>query len=588
MNTSQGPDSLEPGEFLHVLRRRWWIVLGMLIVGGLAALGYLKIAHKEYTSTASVYVTATGADTSQVSGGRTSGSVDMDSEAQLVQSITVATIAAHALHSTATPTGLMNHLTVTVPANSEVLQISCIQHTPDLAAACAQAFANAYLQNRSTTSTNQLNAQIRSLRTQVAPLQQDVANLQAKVAAEPANSPQRAAAQAQLSSDQGQLSALTHQVGVLSGDLADSSGGSIITNAAPPTKPVSPKPLLILPSGLVAGLLIGLILAFWLDRRDKRVHGAADLRRGLDLPVLATLSTKQRDPLPTLAAPRSQAGRKFAELADSTTAALGEGSHVLFVAGASLGAGTSVTAANLAAALARTHSDVILVCADLNHSVTPELFDLDRGPGLAEVLAGKTTVWEVAQRPAGFARLRVISPGLDASLVLYNFQHDVNREFIDELRKNSSMVVIEGQSAGGDSDTFSLAEFADTALIVVEVDGTRRPEVEETLQRLDRLRTPVLGAVLLPRFGLLATTWPGGRPRVMEGAATAVGGPAALPQPDLTGPVAADRSSAPSEQDMSETRPLPLPTQQPMADQRKGHRFPREESAEPTGKNAES
>jgi Mrp family chromosome partitioning ATPase len=583
MTYSQQADSMEPAEFLPVLRRRWWIIIGMLIVGGAAAVGYLKVAHKEYTATASVYVTATGADTSQVSGGRTSGTVDMDSEAQLVQSITVATIAAHTLHTTAPPAGLTHHVTVTVPANSEVLQISCTQHTADLAATCAQAFANAYLQNRSATSTNELNAQLKSLRAQVAPLQGDVANLQGKIASLPTNSPDRATAQAQLSTDQSQLSALTHQIGVLSGQQADSSGGSIITSAVPPTAPTTPKRLLILPSGLIAGLLLGLLLAFWVDRRDKRIHGAADLQRGQDLPVLAALPTKQRNPQPALATPRSQAGRMFAQLADSTTAALGEGNHVLFVAGTSPGASASVTAANLAVALARTHSDVILVCADLDQSPTPELFGLDRDRGLAEVLAGKAEVWEVTQRPAEFARLQVIPPGLDPSVVLYNFQHDVNRQTIAELRKSAAVVVIEAQSAGGDADTFPLAEFADTALIVAEIGSTTRPEVAETLLRLSRLRTPVLGAVLLPRFGLLATAPPSGEPKTQEHA----DGHAAPPQqPDPN--VQQIRISALSnqDQDLSNTRPIPLPVQQAVADEPAP--FPDSEQAESTGKNAET
>jgi capsular polysaccharide biosynthesis protein len=582
MTTIQRPDSLEPGEFLDVLRRRWWIALGLVIVFGLGAVGYLKVAHKQYTSTASVYVSANGANAS--SGGRTGGSVDMDSEAQLVQSITVATIAAHLLHtSTVTPTGLLTHITVTVPANSQVLQIACSKPNADDAAACAQAFANAFLQNQSTTTSDQLKAQLSTLQAQETPLQQQVAALEAKIAGLPSNSPQRATAQAQLSSVQGQLSAITHQMGVISTDQADTSAGSIITNAVPATKPTSPKPLLILPSGLAAGLLIGLILAFWRDRRDKRVHGAADLRRGLDLPVLLALPAKQRKPQPILAAPRSRAGQMFADLADSTAAALGEGNHVVCVAGASLGTGASVTAASLAVALARTHSDVVLVCADMSHSVTPALFGLPEGRGLAEVLAGKTTVWEVARRPADYERLRVITPGSDTSLVLYDFQHDVNRRVMSELRANSSMVVIEARSDAGSGDTFSLAEFADTALIVAEIGRTELPQIAETLHRLDRLRTPVLGAVLVPRFGASARTAPAGRSEPGEYQA----GPAdGRRDPSLQRHYVKPANSAGSERDLGQTRPLSS-VQQGMADRRGGIQSPGRPRAETTRHNVE-
>jgi Mrp family chromosome partitioning ATPase/uncharacterized protein involved in exopolysaccharide biosynthesis len=585
MNASQLPDSFAPGEFLHVLRRRWLVVVGLTILGTLGAAAYIKVAPATYTSSASVYVTATGADTSQVANGRTSGAVDLDSEAQLVVSINVATIAAHELHTTTSPAVLATSVAVTVPANSEILQIACHQPTARSAAACAQAFATAYLQNRSATSTDQLNAMLNTLRAQAAPLQQDVASLTAKIASLPANSSQRASAEAQLGSDQSQLSTINHQIGVTTAAEADNSGGSIISSAVVPTKPSSPQKKLILPSGLVVGLLLGLILAFLVDRRGKSVHGPADLEVKLDLPVVLTVPSKQRKPSATLAAPRSQAGQLFAELAASTTASLGEGNHVLFVAGCSAGAGTSVAAASLATALARTHSEVVLICADVHHSVIPELFGLERGPGLAEVLAGKATVSEVAERPADTPRLRVITPGLDTGLVSYDFQHDVNRRLIHELRRGTSMVIIEAQAAGTSADTFSLGEFADTALVVVEVGQTKRPEIAEALHRLAGLRTPVLGAVLVPRFGMPATSPVVRRgpaiPKRPAGPADDRSGvrPQRRPPVDVTPGLRSSRSA----EELYQTRPLPLSAQP-------GRALPdaaNMERAKPTGTNDE-
>jgi uncharacterized protein involved in exopolysaccharide biosynthesis/Mrp family chromosome partitioning ATPase len=560
MNASQLPDSLAPGEFLHVLRRRWLVVVGLTIVGVLGAAAYLKVAPATYTSSASVYVTATGADASQVAGGRTGGAVDLDSEAQLVVSSNVATIAAHELHTTVPPATLATDINVTVPPNSQILQINCKQPTANSSAACAQAFATAYLQNRSATSLDELNATLSGLRAQAAPLQQDVANLTAKIAALPANSSQKDSAEAQLGSDENQLSTINHQIGVTTTAEADNSGGSIISSAVVPTKPSSPRKALILPSGLVVGLLLGLVLAFLIDRRNKSVRGPGDLERHLDLPVVLTVASRQRKPPATLAAPRSQAGQLFAELASSTTASLGEGNHVLFVAGCTVGAGTSVAAASLATALARTHSEVVLICADVHQSVIPELFGLDRGPGLAEVLAGKATVSEVAERPADTPRLRVITPGLDTGVFSYDFQHDVNRRLIHELRRNTAMVIIEAQAAGTSADTFSLGEFADTALVVVEVNRTKRPEIAEALHRLGGLRTPVLGAVLVPRFGMPTTP-----PVVRRGPATAkrAAGPAdersaVRSQRRSPAEVTPGPRSSQSPEELYQTRPLPL------------------------------
>jgi uncharacterized protein involved in exopolysaccharide biosynthesis len=71
------------------------------------------------------------------------------------------------------------------------------------------------------------------------------------------------------------------QIQSVTGQLTGApSGGSIITRATPPERPGGPSRLLAPPAGLVAGLLLGLIAAFLLDRRDRRLHGEEAARRG--------------------------------------------------------------------------------------------------------------------------------------------------------------------------------------------------------------------------------------------------------------------------------------------------------------------
>jgi capsular polysaccharide biosynthesis protein len=596
MNISQRPDSFEPGEYLEVLRRRWWIALGLAIVGLVAAAAYVTVAPKVYTSTASVNVTATGANSTQVSGGRTTGTVNMDSEAQIVQSASVATTAGQLLHSNLSASALSKKVKVTVPANSQVLQIGCSQPTANEAAACAQAFAKAYLQNRQATASQELKATLGELESQVTLLQQKAGRLQAKVNTLPPNSNQRANAQVQLSSDNSQLSSLNRQVGLLTAAGVTTSGGSIIGAAQPPSKPSSPQKLLILPSGLIVGLLIGLIGAFAIDRRDKRIHSAKDVERHLDLPVMLSVSAKKYGTQPSLVGPRSRTGQAFAELAHASSAELGEGNHVLVVAGTSAGPGGGVTAANLAAALARTHSEVILVCADLRGSVIPELFRLGQGRGLAEVLAGNATVSEVARRPADFPRLRVVTPGVDTSFALYNFQHDATRELIAELRRNTPFVIIEAQAAGEGGDTFALAEFADAALVAVEVNKTTLPEITDCLRRLDRLRTPVLGAALIPPFsasGRSRVNRTAEREQQQNGQAERRPRPAERrPAPDDERRPAPDSPRPPLKvgpRDPSETWPLPLGSVRTTGDKRERTTpRPAAEHEEPADKKAGS
>jgi len=501
----QEADSFEFAGYLGVLRRRWWVVLVLACVGIVAAGAYIAKSPKGYTATSTVNVTAVGASQSQasaaVSGGRTSSAVNLDTEVQIVQSSSVAAIAARDLHSSLTPAALVQNISVAVPANSSVLEISCTARSAQQSAACANAFAAAYLTNRSATATSTNNAELGTIKGQLNALEKRTAQLTIQSQSLPVNSPQRASAQAQLQTAASQLRALANQSAGLSASGAASSGGSIITKATPPTKPSSPKKTIILPSGLFAGLLIGLIAAFAWDKRDTRVKNARNLGQ-FGAPALLTLSPTDLDG-DLLAAPRSAAGQDFSELGRSTAAALGEDHQLVLVAGASAGAASSVVAANLAAGLTRTHSAVILVCPHGQGAARllglPETRRLD-ARAAAELAAGELAVEEVALQPAGFPRLRVVVLDED----LHDLPHAQARVLSEQLRISADYAVIEAPAGSAGPDSLALAEYCGAALLAVEISVTRREDIEASLQRITRLGPPVLGLVAVPRLRLPA------------------------------------------------------------------------------------
>lgn len=502
MNPAQRPDSVEMADYVGVLRRRWWVVLALACVGLVGAYAYVTVAQKTYTATAAVNVTPTAADqSSQVANSRTaSAAVNLDTEAQVVQSTNVAEAAGRMMHSALPPSKLSQQVAVTVPPNSSVLDISCSAPTAAGAAQCAEDFANAYLHVRSTTAAAAISSQLKVLQGKINSLQVTVSKDTAKVRRLPHSSVARLNEATQLKTAQAQLHALTGQAARLLTASADTTGGSIITNASAPSKPSSPQKLLVLPSGLVVGLLLGLVFSFVLDRRDKRIHGPEDVERLLNMPVLIDLRRAGANREVALASPRSKLGQAFAELGHTVAAALGEGNHVLLVGASSSGAAGSMVAANLAATLARTYSEVVLVCADMTSNVLPELFRLGDGDGLTEVMAGSAAPADVMRTSPGVPGLWVIPPGADSSAGFYSFRYDIARSLMAELRDDARFVIIEAQASEG-GDVLALGEFADAALIVAEVPRTTRRQVADSVRRLRQLRAVVLGAVTLPPLG---------------------------------------------------------------------------------------
>lgn len=543
------PDSPAVADYTGALRRRWWIALAVTVLCLVGAVGYIATAPKTYASTATVAVTPTSADlASQNTSSSKTGVVNTATEAQVVTSGTVAAIAGKALHSTLTETALVKEVTVAVPANSQTLQITCTTSSSTGSAECANEFASAYLSNRTANAKAAIEQQITPLKGQISSLNTTVGKLSTTVSGLPENSSQRDAAQAELNSDNHQLTTLNEKLGGLYGQATQTNGGNVITKAIAANKPTSPKKSLILPAGVVIGLIIGLLAALLWDRRDKRLHSAGDVERLTGLPVLLSLPAKASGRRISLAPAQSQTGRAFTELAHNLAASLGEGSHVVLVAGATPGPAVSVAAANLAATLARTHSEAVLVCAALRDSVGPEMFGLaPDGLGLAEVLAGQATVSEVARGPASAPGLWVIPPGADTSLAEYSLQHDTARALTTQLRRGARFVVIEAQTTADGADTLALAEFADAAVLTVEVQRTTSTQVEASLRRLRQMRTALLGAVVLPAVRSGVTVLPPqqdqGRPGRAAGEVPGRGSGAALGRGQMSPPGAATGTS---------------------------------------------
>jgi uncharacterized protein involved in exopolysaccharide biosynthesis/Mrp family chromosome partitioning ATPase len=484
-------------DYTGTLRRRWWLILLVTIIATAGAAGYFKTAHKVYTATAAVYVTASSSGTAgQVANSRTTSAINLDTEAQVVQSATVAQAADKLMHSTDNVQLLLRRVSVTVPANSQVLSISCQASSADGAASCAQAFAQAYLNYSSNSTTAAIKSQISTLQSNISALESGSAKLKVAIANLPSNSPQRASDNEELTSQHSQLGSLNGQIATLTANLADPSGGSIISNATPPLTATSPKALLIIPSGVLGGLLVGLVLAYLVDRRHRRIRRPDDVTR-LNVPVLMSLPLRKFTPELTIADHRSPTGRSFSELAHMLTGSLGAGSHVVLVTGSAPGHGASMVAANLAAALSRHQPDVTLVCGDLEGSVIAQMAGVRSGRGLTDVLAGDVPAETVGRHPAAAPRLTVITPGT-AETEAEELRQDAVEHLLNGLRGVDRWVIIEAAPVTSGPDVYTLALAADAAILVAETPGTHSAQVLDSVEHLDKMGTTVLGAVLLP------------------------------------------------------------------------------------------
>ena len=496
MSSQSGDSTLQLGDYLRLAKRRWWAIALGLLVGLSAGYAFTATRGQQYTSTASVLVQPVGTDT-EVANGRTSGPVNLDTEAQLVRSSAVEAKAHDLLRTSLSPEDLGEAVKVTVPANTSVLNIAFTADNPEGAQQGAHSFAEAYLAVRSDTAKGQVAARIKALQALIAGLAAQQKQYAGQLAALPPDSPDRSAAQAKLNNVNTQIDAANGQLIPLQTEQVNP--GSIISDAQLPDSTSGPLGILAIASGLLLGLLFGLLLAFAIERADKRVRRSVDLEREFDVPVLVEVPTGPRTDFSVVQSTHSRQGNAFSELRNVLVSLVSDREQIILVAGASDGPAGSIVAANLAVSLARMNLDTVLICADPASSGR-QILDLDpEAPGLSELLHGGLNVASLEQRPATGHGLRVIPPGVEAELTSEATQVFLTEQAIRQFRHSARFVVIDAPPMSSGSQAQTLARLAHVTVLVVELGTTTHDQVLRAARLIDLVGTRSIGMVAMPR-----------------------------------------------------------------------------------------
>ncbi|GAA2391156.1 Wzz/FepE/Etk N-terminal domain-containing protein [Dactylosporangium salmoneum] len=509
---SAEPDS--PGvDLLGMARRHWWLVLALVLAGLAGAVQFTTTQTKVYESSTSVLVSPIGnGQDANSTNGRTKGDINLDNEAQLVTSTTVATDAAALMRSTTPPDTLAAQVRVEVPPNTTFLLITFSADTAQQAQAGSHAFAEAYLRNREESAKADVAGRIAILNDKINQLNAGLTQINNKLASLKQNDPNRPNLESQRSTSTAQINTLAGQLNQLL--TATVSAGKITRDADLPRSPVKPNRLLNLASGAMAGLLLGVGAAMLRERLDQRVRRPSDLPRRVDVAVLAGVPGRVKPRLDDVFAPFGAGGRIFNRLRNEVLASIpapagGDArvalaGQVVVVAGASRGAASTVVAANLAAAFARTGAETVLVCAHLPDSLVDtasvhRMLGVRAVPGLSDVLAGRFSLSSATQRAPRHPNLSVVTTGGTASAGGL-LQSQALRDTLATLRERAAYVVVEAPSTATSADAQSLAALADAAIVAVELRRTRNTEIADAADQLRRVGTPLLGAVVLPRL----------------------------------------------------------------------------------------
>jgi succinoglycan biosynthesis transport protein ExoP len=287
--------------------------------------------------------------------------------------------------------------------------------------------------------------------------------------------------------------------------LQDASA-RIITPAAFPEAPSSPRRILFFGFAGVMGTGLGLGLALLLEFLRSGVRSGVEAERVFGYPVVGFIPFVQRRGLRRshkhgalvrnlVDVPASQ----FSEAIRSMRIGLrltnlGEVPKIILITSSIPGEGKSVAAALLAASSAASGQRTVLVDCDLRHKSISAAF-AEHKPGLAEILTGTASVSEVTvKHPVpGIYLIPAGSPIANPADLLTS---ERMRQLVTELRELYDYVVLDASPLLPVIDALTLAALADKILVIAEWNRTPRRDISEALKILRPEAHRIAGIVL--------------------------------------------------------------------------------------------
>ncbi len=507
-------------DYIGAVKRRFITVLVCAAVGLVLANIYTQIRTDNYKAAARVELSPSPV-----------GSVNaqlvnpiLEKEREILRSLPIARVVVERVGADRVeggdPQSLLRPMEVDFRPDSDVLNLSFSSTDPELAKDAVNGFADVYVEQRNAEADAFYDDRIAATNALIVPLQaqidqqeQDILTAQAAAARADAGSAERQS-QFDIASQINQTRAQDMvRLRALQTDLAEfqrsketlNDPSSVLEYAETPRAPLGLGATTLMAVGLILGSILGVVLAFTLDRLDKTARDRDSIETTLGVDVLASV--------PNLGFARSLGGALLvmrSEKRSSVILVAQESyrrlrSSLLFLAGAqglrsvlltsaTPGEGKSVTSANTAIALAESGKRVVLVSADLRRPSLDKLFGLDESEGLGDWLSDPE-MKRIPMRPVG-ENLRIVPAGnlpRNPGELMSSPRFD---SLIKTLSSMADIVLVDSPPVLNAADAVGASVYVDGVIVVVDSLRTDTASLNRLRSDIERAGGKLLGAVL--------------------------------------------------------------------------------------------
>jgi hypothetical protein len=373
----------------------------------------------------------------------------------------VATTVGHNL----TADSIRQHTVVTVPPNTQALQITYTSTDRRLAPTVADAIAKLYLAKRLSQADHQVNSQIRSLAGQLK------SSRAALLKAVNSHDPSTPAIRAAVIDIQGRMATLNAQA---------TQPGRVLTQGSLPSGSRTRHLAIYGVAGLIVGALLGLAAAVWRERKKDLVRSVDDLQ---DYELAAPVTTVPGPPLDE-AAMRRLRMRLFSHIHGQESLAL-----VGVAPGQSLRFGVL-----LGKSLAAGGKAVVLVDGTGTDPRHRDLLHVGNEPGLAEALIHDKVPAAIAVQDD----FDYVPTGASAQEASEYFVDERAAKILHGIGENHDLALV----ACMPPDTIegeSLARLCGSVLLLVQLNRTSHFQLGMALRSFSNQGLRLSGVFVLPR-----------------------------------------------------------------------------------------
>jgi len=273
---------------------------------------------------------------------------------------------------------------------------------------------------------------------------------------------------------------------------------SIIDPAQAPDKPSSPRVALDLFLALLAGLAMGVAVAFLLDKIDEAVRDPAQISELIGLPLLGVvpITGSEESPAEVLKDPKSPQSEAYLSIRTNLQFSTDHGvPRSLSVTSTQASEGKSTTALALALSLMRADCNVVLVDCDLRSPSVHSFFEIANQAGVSNFLSGEDTLGRLLVDVA-VKNLSVLPAGPTPPNAGELLAGPRLQMLIDELRQRFEYVIIDSPPVLGLADAVIIASRVEAVVYAVEANSARRGTIRTAVSRLLQAGITPVGAVL--------------------------------------------------------------------------------------------